>query len=230
MGIMVYEFEPAAWRKHNVLTGSSGVRFAIVTFIGLCVAEGLVLFIALRNDSYGLGHAASLGIAAGIAVLVVAFYIYFKTINTRINAKTGGKRNGAVVGSMVRRKIDKYVTNNLQRNFSYVEVCDGGLVYRDVQVDSNSSSDLNSLGMSYFHKESVYTVKKVYRVEKKRNTLEIYGIIRVQDIVLRKYDLTSRPYMAEEERNTYSLKSFVLPLDFKNSSDMVQRIKEMIAQ
>lgn len=217
---MVFEFDRGMWIKHNLFKGKSAVKLIIAVVASVLMTEGAGIAVVYSFKTEINMAAATVLVA--VIVIVFDICIYMRIMNEKIIAKQKVKKKSLTSG-----KLDKYVANNLRKNYSYVSVSPETreLMYRDVVTDSFGQGKISTFGMGYYHKEVDYKVTEITGVKRERNGLVITGNVLAKYTVLRKGVLTDRPYTAELNTHMNTMSVLRIPFEFKK----VRELESVIA-
>lgn len=217
---MVFEFDRGMWIKHNLFKGKSAVKLIIAVVASVLMTEGAGIAVVYSFKTEINMAAATVLVA--VIVIVFDICIYMRIMNEKIIAKQKVKKKSLTSG-----KLDKYVANNLRKNYSYVSVSPETreLMYRDVVTDSFGQGKISTFGMVYYHKEVDYKVTEITGVKRERNGLVITGNVLAKYTVLRKGVLTDRPYTAELNTHMNTMSVLRIPFEFKK----VRELESVIA-
>lgn len=217
---MVFEFDRGMWIKHNLFKGKSAVKLIIAVVASVLMTEGAGIAVVYSFKTE-INMAAAMVLVA-VIVIVFDICIYMRIMNEKIIAKQKVKKKSLTSG-----KLDKYVANNLRKNYSYVSVSPETreLMYRDVVTDSFGQGKISTFGMGYYHKEVDYKVTEIIGVKREKNGLVITGNVLAKYTVLRKGVLTDRPYTAELNTHMNTMSVLRIPFEFKK----VRELESVIA-
>lgn len=211
---MVFEFDRGMWIKHNFFKGKSAVKLLIAVVASVLMTEGAGIAVV-----YSFNKEINMAAMVLVAVIVIVFdiCIYMRIMNEKIIAKQKVKKKPLTSG-----KLDKYVSNNLRKNYSYVSVSPETrkLMYRDVITDSFGQGKISTFGMGYYHKEVEYRVTEITGVKTGRNGMVITGNVLAKYIVLRKGVLTDRPYTAELDTHMRTMGVLRIPFEFEKVREL----------
>jgi hypothetical protein len=212
---MVFEFDRGMWIKHNFFKGKSAIKLIIAVVASVLMTEGAGIAVVYSFKTE-INMAAAMVLVA-VIVIVFDICIYMRIMNEKIIAKQKVKKKSLTSG-----KLDKYVANNLRKNYSYVSVLPETreLMYRDVVTDSFGQGKISTFGMGYYHKEVDYKVTEITGVKRERNGLVITGNVLAKYTVLRKGVLTDRPYTAELNTRMNTMSVLRIPFEFKKVREL----------